>query len=174
MYTQMKLFLYKDTGKHLTQAPHYPASSVEEDDASPGAGGLCLGLEQPHRDGPKIQVNRCNSSILFGSCKALQKLEKSGHGADSQPLKYMPLSGVRERKGDIRSSQVPPGSSMIPDTCNYGDVFAVSHVSHPDTARQEGQAQSGLCPHRRLGFRISSQMILVQEWYEFAKELDCV
>ena len=68
----MKLFLYKAAGKHLTQIPHEPASSVEEDDASPGAGGLCLGLEQPHRYGPKIQVSHYKSSILFCSHKTMQ------------------------------------------------------------------------------------------------------
>lgn len=56
----------------LTQAPHKPASSREEEDASPGARGCCFGLEQPHRYGPKIQVSYHQSSILLYSHTALQ------------------------------------------------------------------------------------------------------
>ena len=56
----------------LTQAPNEPASSREEDEASPEARGLCLGLEHPHRYGPKIHVSYRKSSILRYSHTAFQ------------------------------------------------------------------------------------------------------
>lgn len=57
--------------KVLTQAPHEPASSREEDDASPGARRRCLGLEQPHRYGPKIQVSYRKSIVFLYSHTSL-------------------------------------------------------------------------------------------------------
>lgn len=40
----------------LTQAAKHTTSSMVEDDASSGASGGSLGLEQPHRDCSKMQV----------------------------------------------------------------------------------------------------------------------
>lgn len=79
---------------------------MEEDDASPGAGGRCLGLEQPDWYGPKMQVGYHERRILLDSHTLLQKLEKSGQGANPYLLKYIPLLEVREREGEIREVRV--------------------------------------------------------------------
>ena len=98
----MRLFLHEAAGDHLTQAPEYGFPSVEEDDASRGAGGGRLGLEQPHGCGSKTQVGYHKPRVLLDSHAVVQKLNKSGHGANPQFLKYIPLLEVRERAGDIR------------------------------------------------------------------------
>lgn len=77
-----------------------------EDDASPGAVGGCLGLEQPDWYGPKMQAGYHEHSILLDSHAILQKLEKSGQGANAYLLKYIPLLEVRERQGEIREVRV--------------------------------------------------------------------
>lgn len=79
---------------------------MKENDASPGVGGGCLGLEQPDRYGPKMQVGYHKRRVLLDSHAVLQKLEKSGQGANPYLLKYIPLLEVREREREIREVRV--------------------------------------------------------------------
>ena len=62
----------KPAGEHVTQAPTYGGPSVEEDEATLGAGGGRHGLKQPHGYVPKcrlVTTSLWSFLILKVSCK---------------------------------------------------------------------------------------------------------
>lgn len=81
----------------LTQATKHTTSSMVEDDASPGARGGCLGLEQPHRDCSKMQVFYQHTIVILWYQQVLHKAEKVRHGANFHLLQYIPLWKDRKK-----------------------------------------------------------------------------
>lgn len=86
---------------------------MKKDDASPGLGGGCLGLKEPHRDCAEMQVLHEHTMALLRHNAVLNKAHEAGHGANIHLLEYISLR-EGESVGGFRGSPFLPTPQTLP------------------------------------------------------------